>query len=430
MRQTAALGEVGFDRTESRADDRVRPVSYLSWLLVHALAFVVFINRYVGGLVMRIARRDVWDATTDSYRPTVTVVIPLYNEGAGIAETLRSVLASDYPADKLDVICVDDCSSDGSYRHACEVAAGAGGRLAVIRNPQNAGKRRSIIHAVRRSASELIVSVDSDVVIEPSAIRQLVRRFTSEQIAAVGGWVDVRNKHDNWLTRMQTVKYWYAYFAMRNIEWALQRVLCLSGCLTAYRRSVLVELEPVLEHRALLGVPIKYGEDRFLTRQIVKAGYRTTITLDARCRTYVPTTLASYFSQQLRWRRSNVIDYAGGLSHIWRLHPLIAINYFAMFVVLIGYPIGVIRALTSHRFLPALVAHLVVLALFGLYYRWRVRAWPADQRVGALAFLPQALVMPVTYALLTPLAVFTLDSASWETRGHDAPDPDAADAAP
>ena len=380
---------------------------------------VVFVNRYFGGLVMRVLQRGRWDATVDDYVPDVTVIVPLYNEGAGIAETLRSVLDSEYPAGRLRVICVDDCSSDDSWARASEVAAGSDGRLTVIRNPVNLGKRRSIIHAVRIATSEIIVSVDSDVVIDATAIRQLVRRFTAPEIAAVGGWVDVRNKHDNWLTRMQTVKYWYAYFAMRNIEWALQRVLCLSGCLTAYRRAVLLELEPVLERRALLGVSIKYGEDRFLTRQIVKAGYRTTITLEARCRTYVPTTLATYFSQQLRWRRSNVIDYAGGLGHIWRLHPLIAINYFAMFVVLAGYPVAVVRALASHRFFPALAGHLVVLALFGLYYRWRVRRWPPEQRVGALSFAPQALVMPVTYALLTPLALFTLDSGSWETRGHD-----------
>jgi len=381
---------------------------------------VVFVNRYLGGLVMRVLRRGRWDATVDDYVPDVTVVIPLYNEGAGIAETLQSVLDSEYPADRLRVICVDDCSSDDSWARASEVAAGAGGRLTVIRNPVNLGKRRSIIHAVRIATSEVIVSVDSDVVIDATAIRQLVRRFTAPDIAAVGGWVDVRNKHDNWLTRMQTVKYWYAYFAMRNIEWALQRVLCLSGCLTAYRRAVLLELEPVLERRALFGVPIKYGEDRFLTRQIVKAGYRTTLALEARCRTFVPTTLTGYFSQQLRWRRSNVIDYAGGLGHIWRLHPLIAINYFAMFVVLLGYPIAVFRALVAHQLFAALAAHAAVLAVFGLYYRWRTRRWPPHQRVGALAFVPQALVMPVTYALLTPLALFTLDSASWETRGHAA----------
>ena len=388
-------------------------MTYLLWLLVHVLALVVFVNRYFGGVMMRLARGADWDRAIDGDPPSVTVVIPLFNEAAHIAETLQRVLASDYPA--LEVICVDDASHDDSYARASAVAE-MDPRLCVLRNPRNAGKRHSIIEAVRRARGEIIVSVDSDVLVEPSAIRQLIRRFTRPEIAAVGGWVDVRNKHDNWLTRMQTVKYWYAYFAMRNVEWALERVLCLSGCLTAYRRSVLLELEPILAGRAVLGVPIKYGEDRFLCRQIIKAGYRTTITLDARCWTFVPATLSGYFAQQLRWRRSNLIDYLGGCSHMWRLHPLIAINYFAMALVLIGYPIGVSRALTSHRLWPAIASHMVILVVFGAYYRWRVRRWPAADRVGALAFVPQALVMPVTYALLTPLALFTLDSTSWETR--------------
>jgi cellulose synthase/poly-beta-1,6-N-acetylglucosamine synthase-like glycosyltransferase len=386
------------------------------WIIVHSLAIVVFINRYLGGLVMRLVRGSAWDQTTDDFVPTVTVIIPLFNEGAAVQETLRTVLASDYPRDKLRIVVVDDASTDDSYALAQAIAETSGGQLVVKRNRVNTGKRRSIIEAVRASASEIIVSVDSDVIIERDAIRELVRRFTRPEIAAVGGWVDIRNKHDNWLTRMQTVKYWYAYYAMRNIEWGFKRMLCLSGCLTAYRRAVLIELEPILESRALLGVPIKYGEDRFLTRQIVKAGYMTTITLAARCRTFVPNTLGTYISQQLRWRRSNLVDYTGGFSHVWRLNPLIAINYFAMFVVLVGYPVAVVRALGASVFLPAVVGHFHVLVLFGLYYRWRVRKWPAADRVGALSFVPQALVMPVTYALLTPLALMTLDSGSWETR--------------
>src|SRR5262245_4009345 len=145
--------------------------------MVRSLAMVVFINRYLGGLVMRLVRRGSWDRTVDDYLPSVTVVIPLFNEGAGIAETLRSVLGSDYPADRLDVICVDDCSSDDSHQRAAEVAGESSGRLVVMRNVTNLGKRQSIIQAVRRSESEIIVSVDSDVVVDPAAVRQLVRRF-------------------------------------------------------------------------------------------------------------------------------------------------------------------------------------------------------------------------------------------------------------
>src|SRR5262249_47483879 len=105
-----------------------------------------------------------------------------------------------------------------------------------------------------------------------------------------------------------------------------------------------------------------------------------------------------------------------GFSHVWKLNPLIAINYFAMFVVLLGYPIAVVRALAAGRFLPAVLMHFEVLLVFGLYYRARVRRWPPEERVGALPFVPQALVMPITYGLMTPLALFTIDSTRWETR--------------
>jgi cellulose synthase/poly-beta-1,6-N-acetylglucosamine synthase-like glycosyltransferase len=383
------------------------------------LAVLVFVNRYIAGMVLRVIRGRNWDEVrTDGYEPTVTAVIPMFNEGAAIKETLQSILDSDYPHGKLRVICVDDCSSDDSYEQAREIARNSGGRLKVLRNRVNLGKRRSINRAVRESESEIIVSVDSDVVVDANAIRELVKRFTSEKIAAVGGWIDVRNKQDNWLTRMQTVKYWYAYYFMKNLEWGFRRIMCLSGCLTAYRRQILVDLEPVLEQRGVLGVPIKYGEDRFLTRQIIKAGYLTTMTLDARCRTFVPTTLLSYFSQQLRWRRSNIVDYAGGLSHVWRLNPILAIHFFSLCALLIVYPIALVRALETHRFFPSLQLHLEIVVAFGVYYRWRSRKMPASERVGALSFLPLSLLMPITYALMTPLALFTLDSGSWETRGH------------
>jgi len=396
------------------------------WVICHCLAVVVFVNRYVGGVLMRLVRAHKWDEARDDYEPTVTAIIPMFNEGAAIKETLQSLLDSDYPHAKLNVICVDDCSTDDSYEQAREIAKKSNGRLKILRNRTNMGKRRSIIRATREAQSEIIVSVDSDVVVDANAVHQLVRRFTNDKIAAVGGWVDVRNKHENWLTRMQVVKYWYSYYFMKNLEWGFRRIMCLSGCLTAYRRSVLIELEPVLEERQVLGVPIKYGEDRFLTRQIVKAGYHTTMTLDARCRTFVPSTLSGYFSQQLRWRRSNIVDYAGGFSHVWRLNPILAIHFFSLFALLLVYPIAVSRALASFKFFPALVLHIEVVVVFGLIYRWRTRKLPKSERVGPLAFIPLSFLMPITYALLTPLALFTLDTGSWETRNHEDTVPEGA----
>jgi cellulose synthase/poly-beta-1,6-N-acetylglucosamine synthase-like glycosyltransferase len=196
--------------------------------------------------------------------------------------------------------------------------------------------------------------------------------------------------------------------------------MCLSGCLTAYRRSVLVELTPILESRNILGVPIKYGEDRFLTRQIVKAGYQTTMTMDAVCRTDAATTLSGYFAQQLRWRRSNIVDYFGGLSHVWRIHPVVAVHSYSLFLMFLAYPVLLGYSLVTGQFWPLMTLHLAAMAILGVVYRVMTRNLPAEQRVSAAAILPMALVMPVTYAILTPLALLTLDSRAWETRGHEA----------
>jgi cellulose synthase/poly-beta-1,6-N-acetylglucosamine synthase-like glycosyltransferase len=382
---------------------------------VHLLVLVVMMNRYVLGPLLRRVRGARVDATDDSYQPSVMVIIPLFNEGEGIFHAIRSLLAQDYPHDKLGICVVDDCSTDDSYAWAMKAAEGHP-NVRVMRNPHNMGKRKGIARAVREVDSEIVVSVDSDVVVHPSAVRELVRRFVSERIAAVGGRTYVSNRHQNWMTRMIEIKFYFAQEWLKDLERSFRSVLCLSGCLTAYRRHVLLELEPILEARNIAGIPIKYGEDRFLTRQIVKAGYETVYTTEAWCETAAPATLSGYFSQQLRWRRSNLVDMICGLSHAWRLHPVLTIHYVSQLALLLSYPVIIVHNLLNGQFWGVLLLHMLIMGAMGVIYRVDKRHLPADMRVSALSFLPMGLLMPITYALFTPLALFTLDSGSWETR--------------
>ena len=382
---------------------------------VHLLVLVVMMNRYVLGPLLRRVRGARVDATDDGYQPSVMVIIPLFNEGEGIFHAIRSLLAQDYPRDKLGICVVDDCSTDDSYAWAMKAAEGHP-NVRVMRNPHNMGKRKGIARAVREVDSEIVVSVDSDVVVHPSAVRELVRRFVSERIAAVGGRTYVSNRHQNWMTRMIEIKFYFAQEWLKDLERSFRSVLCLSGCLTAYRRHVLLELEPILEARNIAGIPIKYGEDRFLTRQIVKAGYETVYTTEAWCETAAPATLSGYFSQQLRWRRSNLVDMLCGLSHAWRLHPVLTIHYVSQLALLLSYPVIIVHNLLNGQFWGVLLLHMLIMGAMGVIYRIDKRHLPADMRVSALSFLPMGLLMPITYALFTPLALFTLDSGSWETR--------------
>ncbi|MBY0371518.1 glycosyltransferase [bacterium] len=385
-------------------------------LIPGALILILLLNRYIlGRFFLWLARKSGSGEAVPEGLPTVCITVPMYNEGLHIQKTIRSIQAIDYPADKLTYTIVDDCSADRSVDYALEAIAGDP-RGTLLRSRKNQGKRISLIAAVRLTQAEFIVSVDSDVRIEPGAIRALMKRFTSPQIAAVGGRIAVENANQNWLTMLQTVKYFIGYEFLKDLENAFGSVLCLSGCLTAYRRKVLLEVEHTLLNRQLFGCAIKYGEDRFLTRQIVLRGYRTHLEKAALCFTRVPESLSELISQQVRWRRSNLVDFLGAFPRLGRLHPVVAIHYLCVASMLFLYPLFVLNHIVDSAGNFAMVFHLAVLGFLGLHYRMRTRDLPEAYRVSPASLLPLGILMPVTYLLLTPLAFFTLDSSSWETR--------------
>ena len=383
---------------------------------IHLFVLLLLLNRYVLGSTLRRMKGERFDETRSDYEPPVAIVVPLFNEGEGIYRTVLSLLEQEYPKEKLEIVVVDDRSTDDSLAWARRAAEDRPG-VRVIESPVNRGKRQAINLGVRSTTAEIVVSVDSDVLVDRRAVRQLVARFVSDRIAAVGGRTFVVNRGDNWLTKMIEVKFYFAQEWLKDLERVFRTVMCLSGCLTAYRRSVLLELEPILERRSILGVPIKYGEDRFLTRQIVKAGYQTVYTTAAYCETAAPRNLSGYFSQQLRWRRSNLVDLLSGMTHAWRLHPVVTLHYLLLLAVLLAYPAVIVHGLLTGELFPVIVRHLGLVGLLGVVYWWDTRSLPAERRVPPWAFLPIAVLMPATYLMFTPLALFTLDSGSWETRG-------------
>src|SRR4029077_4922032 len=121
-----------------------------------------------------------------------------------------------------------------------------------------------------------------------------------------------------------------------------------------------------------------------------------------------------------RWRRSNIVDLIGGITHAYKLHPVIALHYIGLFAALFSYPWVVFQRLVGGAFWEGATFHAVVLAFLGAVYAFKTRNDPRAARVHPLWFVTMTLVMPVTYLVATPLAMFTLHSSSWETRNHGA----------
>jgi N-acetylglucosaminyltransferase len=397
--------------------DGVLSLVAIEWLFA-ILVLIVFMNRYVLGSALRLAdrRTETGYAVDPPVWPTVAIVVPVYNEGSHVLKTADSFEALDYPRDKLQVVFIDDRSTDDTFEHLQTVTR-TYPWMTVIQNEKNVGKRIGIKNAVRKTYTDLILSVDSDVIVDPGALRELVRHLYTSDVDAAGGCVYVSNADVNWLTRMQAVKYWIGYQFLKNVENAFSHIMCLSGCLTLYRRAALLAVEEDVERRTFLGDEVKYGEDRYLTRKLVERGYKTRLCFEARCFTKAPPTMANYLSQQLRWRRSNIIDFITAVPNLSRFHPFVLVHYVSMALLLLFYPMTLVSQMIRLGFVIPMIEHALLVSIFALAYEINKHKLPDMARTSGIWFLSMAFVFPVMYVTMTPLAIATLGTTSWETRG-------------
>src|SRR5208337_3120996 len=106
--------------------------------------------------------------------PTLTVIIPAYNEGAMVEQAVSHVAASDYPADRLEIICIDDGSRDDTWEFIQSACRRFPHLVRAIHFPANRGKKEALYAGFSQGRGEVFITVDSDSVIEPQALRHLV----------------------------------------------------------------------------------------------------------------------------------------------------------------------------------------------------------------------------------------------------------------
>jgi len=393
----------------------------LLWLIMF-LCLLLSVVKYLMGLILKWGSKGATAKKDYAWQPSVSVLLPCYNEGETVYETIASISRSNYPAGLFEVIAQDDCSVDDSYQWIVKAQKDFTNiRIRSGRNQVNCGKARTVCNALQHSSAEVIISIDSDCIFHPDAIRELTACFAEPGIGSVGGRVGVRNPNDSIVTAIQTILYYSAFQLYKIPENWTRSVCCISGCLFAIRRTLLLEIEPEIRGRHWFGIPVNQGEDRFLTHQTLLRGYGTYINNDALCWTTVPNTLAVLFKQQLRWRRSIVRDMFYTLrtlpKHVWTLHPNTVLN---LVLTPLGALVGLLVIVTMLVSDPMawagplpLVTYLGLAAIFS----WVIRRYSAKETLKhPLAFGAYVAWSLVSVLFLTPLALCTMDSADWGTR--------------
>jgi hyaluronan synthase len=221
--------------------------------------------------------------------------------------TLQSVVQSNYPADKLQIIAIDDGSADDTFewiKTACRMMPG---RIESIRFEKNRGKREAIFEGVVRSRGRIVVTIDSDSVIEPQALRRLVSPFmTDKTIGAVAGNVRVLNCGEGLIPKMLDVIFAYSFDFLRASQSMVNTVFCTPGAFSAYRKEIVLKNLNVWLNQTFLGTKASIGEDRALTNMILDDGWSVRFQSNAVVYTMVPTTYGKLCKMFLRWARSNV----------------------------------------------------------------------------------------------------------------------------
>ncbi|WP_288416772.1 glycosyltransferase [uncultured Novosphingobium sp.] len=258
----------------------------LAWLFYLAISLGIARAVIMTGLAWLQSRRKRGEPPV--HEPSVSVIIPAYNEERVIVSSVSRVLASDYP--DLQVIVVDDGSKDDTS-NVVRAAFGENPRVTLL-TLVNGGKAAALNRALQDATGEVIIALDADTQFETETIRRLVRWFADPRLGAVAGDARVGNRV-NLVTRWQAVEYITAQNLERRALAGFDAMTVVPGAVGAWRRAAL---------DAVGGYPEDtLAEDQDLTIAIQRAGWRVTFDPRAVAWTEAPESFAALAKQRFRW---------------------------------------------------------------------------------------------------------------------------------
>ena len=232
--------------------------------------------------------------------PFVSLIVPCYNESENIERVLNSLINSDYPQDKLEIIVVDDGSQDNTFPKAKSIAR-KDKRIRVF-HKENGGKYTALNYGLKKAQGELIGCVDADCYVEKSALKNVVQYFEDKNVMAVTSTIKII-KPKTVLENVQYVEYLVAAF-LRKVLSFLDSIAVTPGPLSLFRREVFEKLGPYKKGHQT--------EDLEMAFRLQNANFKIAQALEATVYTFGERKLKDLFIQRMRWRRGfllNLKDY-------------------------------------------------------------------------------------------------------------------------
>jgi len=362
------------------------------------------------------------DSVSDKELPTCTVIVPAYNEGKQVYDTLISLAKSNYPSKKLELLSIDDGSKDDTWKWMIAAKEVLGDNLKIYQQPKNQGKRHALYRGFNLGNGDVFVTVDSDSIVKQDTLRNLVSPFIKDNnCGAVAGNIRVLNNKQEILPKMLDVSFVMSFEFVRSAESNLNSVLCTPGALAAYRRDVVFACLPEWINQTFMGQPSDIGEDRAMTNMILKQGKHVLFQQNAVAYTNVPDEYPGLYKMFIRWGRSNVRENLAMARYVFTNFRagnklgsrLLFISQFSRIVMSYPFVIFMIFFVLTHPllFLGSTLLSIIILSTFSVaFYAYR---YEIKESVWAYTYS-----ILYTFALfwITPYAIATANKRGWLTR--------------
>ncbi|MBO9571557.1 MAG: glycosyltransferase, partial [Chitinophagaceae bacterium] len=225
--------------------------------------------------------------------PSVSIIVPAYNEEINAVKTIENLLQQDYP--NFNIIFIDDGSKDNTYQKVLS-AFGENDKVTVL-TKTNGGKASALNVGISKAESDYVVCIDADTQLKQDAITLLMKRMlmpvnSDKLVGAVAGNVKVGNQN-NILTKWQSIEYTTAQNFDRRAFDLINVITVVPGAIGAFRKEAI--------EKAGGFTADTLAEDCDLTIRIVRSGYRVVSCNEAIAVTEAPETLRQFMKQRFRW---------------------------------------------------------------------------------------------------------------------------------
>ena len=258
------------------------------WLLYGAILYTTIFTMLVflesGRLKQDVEWLDEW--------PSVSFVIPAYNEEDSIAMTIESVLDIDYPEDKMEVIVVDDGSQDDTADIARQYTDDE--RVKLIEQ-ENQGKGGALNTGLENATGDFLACVDADSHVKEEAVKNIISGF-DDDVGAIASAMKVYEP-ETWVQKMQWLEYMVGIF-MRNIMGILDAINVTPGPLSVYRKDVIEDLGGFDEESLV--------EDQEICFKLQESQWKVNHSRKGEVYTVAPSNLRELLDQRKRWYRGSI----------------------------------------------------------------------------------------------------------------------------